>query len=322
MSHGDEHERAPLAADVRAYIARCQAAFPPDVASYPLARQREMYRDLCKAFDRPRPAGLVVRDETLATGDRALAVRLYHPQAGSPIPGLIYFHGGGWIFGDLESHDAIAAEIAAAAGVAVVAVDYRLAPEHRFPAAFEDAWAAVRALSRLAPAWGIDPDHLAVGGDSAGGDLAAGVARQARDHPAGPAIAAQILIYPALGLELAQGEGALAPSAPCLTREDLRFYRDAYFGEDFTVGDVRAAPLLATGDAGLPATYIAAAAHDPLLNDSCVYARRLRSAGVPVELHISRGLVHGFLRARHCTTEGQAAFAAISGAVRRLLHPA
>lgn len=320
MSPLDEQERTPLAEDVRAYVARCDAALPADFAASPLDRQRAMYRDLCRAFERPRPAGLSVRDEEIATGGRTIPIRLYHPRPGKLVPGLVYFHGGGWIFGDLESHDSIVAELAAAAGIAVITVDYRLAPEHRFPAAFDDAWAAVRIVARDARAYEIEPARLAVGGDSAGGNLAAGIALHARDEEGRPPLVAQILLYPALGLDLAEGDAALAPSAPCLTREEIGFYRLAYLGETFKGDDVRAAPLLASAYAGLPAAYIAAAAHDPLVNDARLYAERLAAAGVPVQCEVFSGLVHGFLRARHCTAEGQVAFTAICRAVRRLLH--
>lgn len=322
MTLEDDDERTPLAVDVRAYVARCESAFPADFASHPLAAQRAMYRDLCKAFDRPRPVGVAVRDETLAADHRPIPIpiRIYHPRPGQPLPGLVYFHGGGWIYGDLDSHDTIAAEIAAAAEVAVVAVDYRLAPEHPFPAAFEDAWAAVQAIARRAQTVGLDPARLAVGGDSAGGNLAAAVCLEARGRPNGPRPVAQVLIYPALGLDVARGEAALAPSAPCLAREDLRLYWQAYLGAASIGTDARAAPLLSNDYRGLPPTYIAAAAHDPLLNDSRVYTERLRAAGVPVDLDVHSGLVHGFLRARHCTVEGEAAFAALCRAVHRLLR--
>lgn len=275
-----------------------------------------MYAALCRAFATPRPPGLAVEDLTVAANGRRVPVRVYRPRGAGPWPVLVYAHGGGWVLGGLDSHDAVTADLAARGDMAVIAVDYRLAPAHPFPAALDDVWAVVRHVAANPAAFAADPARLMVGGDSAGGNLAAAVCLRAR-AAGGPAICKQILIYPELGLTIDQGEQALAPSAPLLARGDLGVYWRAYLGDSATTDDPLAAPLLTRDYTGLPPAYIAAAAHDPLRNDARVYAERLRAAGGTVEVRIWPGLVHGFLRARGCCAEAEQAFDAICDAAVR-----
>ncbi len=200
----------------------------------------------------------------------------------------------------------------------MVAVDYRLAPEHPFPAAFEDCVAVLDFVAAEAARLGIDPARLGVGGDSAGGNLSAALCLRARDL-GGPALAAQIHIYPDLGLRHDPGPGPNGGDSPLLSDEECRFYDDAYLGPSATTSDPYAAPLLARDYGGLPPALILAAGHDPLRADAEVYAARLRAAGGQAELLLASGLVHGWLRARHHCAEAAQAFAALCDGTARLL---
>ena len=331
----DTSAEAELAPDVADFIRRSAAVFPPDSQRYSVAEQRAMYRELCRVFAAPRPSGVTVTDARVPAAGREIPIRVYRPegqgqgQGQGTGAGLLYLHGGGYVLGDLDSHDAITAELAANAGVVLVAVDYRLAPEHPFPAAFEDCAAVLDTLVHEAARYGIDPARLGVGGDSAGGNLAAALALRARDlgslrarESGGPAIAAQILIYPGLGLrhDPSAELGPMAGDSPLLSRDEIHFYDRAYLGPTATTTDPYAAPLLARDYAGLPPAEIFAAARDPLCADARVYARRLGEAGGAAELHVAPGLVHGWLRARHDCAEAAEAFAALCAATERLLR--
>jgi acetyl esterase len=308
-----------LDAGLREFVRRTDAVFPPDYLDQPLARQREMYRDLCREFDRPRPPGLAVDDRAVSAGAHEVPIRVYRPEGPARQACLVYLHGGGWVLGDLDSHDGIAAELAATAGLTVVAVDYRLAPEHPYPAALEDCARVLDALAMRPEAYEIDPARLGVGGDSAGGNLAAALCLRARDR-GGPALRAQILIYPGLGLGMTE-EGCQpgAADAPLLSNDEIAYYARAYLGPSGKTGDPYAAPLLAEDFSGLPPAYVQAVEYDPLRDDAEAYAARLSAAGVPAELEVAPGMVHGCLRARFISDAAGRAFDHLCAATRRLL---
>jgi acetyl esterase len=301
------------------FIRRSEAVFPPHSERHGLAEQRAMYHELCRVFAAPRPPGVAVSDECVPAEGRDIPIRVYRPEADEEAAGLLFLHGGGYILGDLDSHDSILAELAARAGVTVVSVDYRLAPEHPFPAAFEDGAAALGFVAHEAERFGIDPARLGVGGDSAGGNLAAALALRSRAR-GGPALAAQILICPDLGLRH-DPEAPDAPGAgsPMLSEDEIRYYDRAYLGPDAATRDPYAAPLLTRDYAGLPPALIMAAGQDPLRADAEVYAARLGAAGGQAELKVAPGLVHGWLRARHDCAEANQAFAALCAGIARLL---
>ncbi len=309
-----------FAPDVADFVRRSEAVYPSDSVRYSVAEQRAMYVELCRVFAAPRPPGIAVTDECVPAEDREIPIRIYRPEGRGTQACLLYLHGGGYIMGDLDSHDSIVAELAARARVTVVAVDYRLAPEHPFPAAFEDCTAALDFVVREAAPLGIDPARLGVGGDSAGGNLSAALSLRARDM-GGPALAAQFLIYPDLGLRHDSGSGPEGGDSPLLSDEECRFYDLAYLDPTATTTDPYAAPLLARDYAGLPPALILAAGHDKLCADAEVYAARLRAAGGQAELQIAPGLVHGWLRARHDCAEAAQAFAALCAGTARLLCP-
>jgi acetyl esterase len=256
-----------------------------------------------EAVEIPGPAG-------------AIAARRYVPH-GAPesAPLLVYYHGGGWVIGDLDTHDAPCRFLAANSGVQVLAIDYRLAPEHPFPAAPEDAFAAYAWASANAEALGADPARIAVGGDSAGANLAAAVSLLARD--AGLQLpATQLLIYPVtvadeeLPSRHAFGEGFL------LSRPDMDFFESHYLPEGVDRADPRVSILRAADLSGLPPAYLAIAGFDPLRDEGIAFAERLREAGVPVSLRLHPGLVHTFANLTAiCPSARQAMLEAV-GALR------
>ncbi|MCG6121522.1 MAG: alpha/beta hydrolase [Microvirga sp.] len=224
-----------------------------------------------------------------------LSVRLYRarPREEGAAPLLVYFHGGGWVLGGIESHDGLCRRLAAASGCAIASVDYRLAPEHPFPAAPEDASAAVRALAGMAEELGIDAARIGVGGDSAGGALAAAAAIEARDR-AGPALAFQLLLYPVCDLTMASASHAEFAEGHLLTGKTLEWFRGRYLG-GADPGDWRASPLRAERVDGLPPAFVLTASHDPLRDEGEAYARRLVEAGIPVTTWRVEGMLHGFM---------------------------
>jgi acetyl esterase len=213
---------------------------------------------------------------------------------GTPQPALVYFHGGGWVIGDLESHDQVCRALANAARSIVVAVDYRLAPEHKFPAAVQDAIAATRWIAEHGPRLGIDPTRLAVGGDSAGGNLSAVVALDARDH-GGPPLVYQVLIYPSTDMALERPSQFRHADQLPLRRTTMQWFVDNYLRGDADKADWRASPLRASNLAKLPPALVVTAAMDPLCDDGEAYAKALAQAQVPVTLERFAGQIHGFL---------------------------
>jgi acetyl esterase len=269
-----------------------------DVASelLPLAAQRRVYGDFCRRFDGPRPDGIEVHDLAFPGPAGRLPVRRYRPRGAGLLPAVIYLHGGGWVFGNPDTHDQITAALAARVGAAVFSVDYRLAPEHVFPAAFDDGYAALCHVFAAAADLGVDRRRIALAGDSAGANLAAAIALAARDR-AGPAIAGQALVYGVFSTDFDRPSCHEHAEAPFLSRASMFDYVGAYLGGPTASADPYVAPIAAASHAGLPPAFIAAAGIDPLRDDSAAYAERLRLAGVAVEHRCAAGLVHGYLRA-------------------------
>ena len=236
--------------------------------------------------------GVVPADEL--PGDLpAIPYRVYRPSDEPVLPALVYFHGGGWVIGDLDTHEGICRAFANSAGCAVFSVDYRLAPEHKYPAAADDCYAFTRWLAENSEAQGVDPGKIAVGGDSAGGNLAAVVALMARDSGS-PSLCCQLLIYPVTDysyetesyLENAEGYG--------LTLAGMTWFWNHYLARESDGGESRASPLQAETLEGLPPAYVITAGFDPLRDEGDAYAARLIEAGVPVELDRYEGMIHGF----------------------------
>ncbi len=205
----------------------------------------------------------------------------------------MFFHGGGWVIGDLDSHDVVCRQLAVEGALIVISVDYRLAPEHKFPAAADDAIAATKWIAANARELGIDAARLSIGGDSAGGNLAAVVALTARDGN-GPEIAGQVLIYPATDFAMTHGSHREPETSVLLTHSVIRWFRDHYLNGTADIQDWRASPARAKSLADLPPAYVLTAGADPLRDEGDDYAERLRQAGVPVTYKHYPGQFHGF----------------------------
>ncbi|HEY2206089.1 MAG TPA: alpha/beta hydrolase [Pseudonocardia sp.] len=257
-----------------------------------------------------------VEDRTIADG---IGVRIYWPEPDPEgLPVVVFYHGGGFVIGDLDTHDPVARGIAEQVGAVVVAVDYRLAPEHPFPAAVDDAFAALRWVAEHATELGADPGRLAVAGDSAGGNLSAVVSQLARDA-GGPAIKFQMLWYPATTMDRSLPSVAENATAPMLTAADIDTFLDLYTGGGITEAPPTLAPANAESLAGLPPAYVATAQHDPIRDDGTRYAEQLRAAGVPVELHNAETLVHGYLAFAGMVPAAADAFAGALAALKAAL---
>src|SRR5580700_5943065 len=233
-----------------------------------------------------------VTDLTIPGPGGELALRLYRPAAGGPLPVLLYFFGGGWVLGTIDTADGVSRTLANSTGALVAVVGYRLAPEHPFPAAVDDCYAAVRWVAEHSGEIGADPGRLAVGGDSAGGNLAAGVALRARAD--GPALAGQLLVYPNTD-QLADDESMRAADDPFLfNHHSVAWYRQHYLASPGDAANPLASPLRAKSLAGLPPALVITAECDPLRDQGEAYARRLADEGVQVELSRYAGMAHGF----------------------------
>jgi acetyl esterase len=240
-----------------------------------------------------------VEDQTIPGPDRnTLPIRAYRPSrvSGDPAPGVVYFHGGGWVICDLDTHDGACRRLANEIGAVVVSVDYRLAPEHRYPAAVDDAYAATVWVADHAADLGIDPERLVVAGDSAGGNLTAAVALMARDR-AGPPLAFQLLVYPVIdssATRLDHPSKTDNATGYFLTTLQMEWYRKQYVATDAHGEEAYCSPNRAPSLAGLPPACIVTAEMDPLRDEAEHYARRLVDAGVPVTYYRAPGMFHGF----------------------------
>jgi acetyl esterase len=285
---------------------------PPEARRFYLERRFYTQPD-------PPPVGEVRALQT----DGGIPLRLYRPPGAStaPLPVLVYFHGGGWTIGDLDTHDVLCRQLCAGAGIAVVAVDYRLAPEHRFPAAVDDCLAATRWVREQSAALGIDATRLAVGGDSAGGNLAAVVSLLLRDA-AEPLPALQLLIYPSTDMRAQTASHRDNAQGYLLTADSVDYYHGHYVPDPAQRLDWRASPLLARSHAGLPPALVLTAGYDPLRDEGRQYADALSAAGTPAQYVCFERQLHGFITMSRVLDEARTAVALCVAALReRLLSP-
>jgi acetyl esterase len=243
-------------------------------------------------------------------------VRIYTPAGTGPFPLLVWFHGGGWVLGDLDSADPTARHLAVGAGCVVVSVDYRLAPETKFPGAADDCYAATQWTVQHAAAMHGDPDRIAVGGDSAGGNLAAAVSLMARDRR-GPSLAFQLLVYPVTHCNFTTSSYQSFAEGYMLTRTSMQWYWNHYLQDVADANNPYAAPLVARDLSGLPPALVITAECDPLCDEGAAYAQRLKEAGVPTTYSCYDGMIHGFFGMPAALDKGRLAVAEASAALQK-----
>jgi acetyl esterase len=306
-----------LLPEIQAQLDQMAASGRPPLQQRSVAQARAFHVQDAPALNGPAAPVASVQDRMVPGPAGELPVRIYAPDGEPPFPIVVWFHGGGWVVGTLDSYDPLCRALAAAVPAVVVSVDYRLAPEHHWPAAVEDAYAATVWASRNAAELGGAQHRLAVAGDSAGGNLAAVVALGARDR-GGPAIGFQLLVCPALAVAGDTGSWREFAEGLDLTAAGMRWYWDHYLGEaDGTAPD--ASPARAAFLGGLPPALVIVASHDILRDEGEAYAARLADAGVAATATRIPGVVHGFFRWRAVTPAADQALQQAAGALRTAL---
>ena len=312
---------AGLDADAQRVLDLIREAGRPPYETLTPPEAREFYRAGRRILQPDPPEVAEVRNLEAPSPRGAIRLRLFRgigTERGAILPALIYFHGGGWVIGDLDTHDGVCRLLANAAGCAVISVDYRLAPEHKFPAAVDDAMHATDWLAAHPSTLGIDASRLAVAGDSAGGNLAAVVALIARDR-GGPRLRFQLLFYPATDFVTSDDPQRERFEGFPLNVVTMNWFRDHYLRTRGDYGDWRASPLRAKDLRGLPPAYILTVGFDPLHAEGELYARRLREAGVPVQHRHLEGQMHGFLTMGKIIAAAKPATEAAAAAVKAAL---
>ncbi len=293
-------------------------ATPPGAEAWPLHKQRDTWNALCKSFRAPRPENITVVD-VFANG---IPCRVYSPKSQGPHAGVIYGHGGGFVLGGPDTHDDVCAELAAGATCVVVLIDYRLAPEHPYPAQLEDSLQVWHWMRDHGAAYNIDPDRIIGAGDSAGGLMTAALALTLRDLGL-PQLQAMVLIYPMLGGDIDTPSYLRNANAPSLSRNEMVFYLKAFLGPEGSPAwsDEKALPNLARNVEGLPPAFITVAGHDPLHDDGVLFHEKLQAVGIASELREEPRLAHSYMRARYHSATVMDAFQAIVAALTRFATP-
>jgi len=281
--------------EARAYLDWMQSlGLPPLAEQGPQEARRLNRMRVPMLAGEPEPVARI-EDLRVPGPQGPIGGRIYAPVREESLPALLYMHGGGWVVGDIDSHDSVCRALAGRAGCMVLSLDYRMAPEHRFPAAIDDSWAGLVWLHENAAAIGADPDRLAVGGDSSGGNLAAVVARWARER-GGPRIAAQVLIYPVTNYDLDTPSYRTMGTGYGLTRESMRWYWEQYLADPGDGASPDASPLRASDLTGLAPALVITCELDPLASEGSAYAAALGAAGGLVEHIHEPNMIHGYLR--------------------------
>lgn len=309
----------PLDPQAVAYLKELADAGAPDVTGMTPEQARRSFRETIPALGPPEAVARIT-DRTISTGDGGLRLRQYVPmeaEGSSSAQGLVFFHGGGFVIGDLDTHDGLCRAIANAAGCQVLAVDYRLAPEHRFPAAAEDAFVATCWVSDHAADLGIDRHRIVVVGDSAGGNLAAVTSLMARDR-GGPFLAGQVLIYPVTNYHFGTPSYQEFREGCLLTRGAMRWFWSHYLRDEADGTLPYASPLRAADLSALRPALVITAECDPLRDEGEAYADALVRSGVTVRLNRYAGQIHGFLRRLHAFDEARACLSDLAAWLRAL----
>lgn len=310
---------AALTPKMASVIERMARAGRPPLNALTPAEARAAYEKGAGVLEVPKPQLARVEDFSVPARDGyALPVRLYAPSS-EALPLLLFFHGGGFTVGSIATHDILCRVLSQQSGCAVISVDYRLAPEHKFPTASNDAWDALAHVALNAAQWGLDSTRIAVGGDSAGGTLAAVCAILARD--AGLQLALQLLIYPGTAAHQDTDSHRRYAEGPLLGEALISWFFGQYVHSTTERDDWRFAPLNADDVEGVAPAWIGLAEIDPVVDEGIAYADKLRAAGVAVDLEIYRGVIHEFVKMGRAIPEALQAHAHASRALREALKP-
>ncbi|MGO4391621.1 alpha/beta hydrolase [Variovorax sp. M-6] len=310
---------AALTAKMASVVERMARAGRPPLHSLTPADARAAYEKGAGVLEVPKPQLARVEDHSVPARDgHALPVRLYAPSS-DVLPLLLFFHGGGFTVGSIATHDTLCRVLSQRSGCAVISVDYRLAPDHRFPTAANDAWDALAHIAKHAAQWGLDGSRIAVGGDSAGGTLAAVCAILARD--AGLPVALQLLIYPGTAAHQDTDSHRRYAEGPLLGEALISWFFGLYVHSKAERDDWRFAPLNADDVDGVAPAWIGLAEIDPVVDEGIAYADKLRAAGVAVDLEIYRGVIHEFVKMGRAIPEALQAHADAAHALKQALQP-
>jgi acetyl esterase len=297
MTESVEQSPEP-AADVQALLDTFREQDIPKLNMLTVEQARAFHESIFTPAVEPEPVG-AVENRNVRGPTRDIPIRIYKPEGTGPFPVLVFFHGGGWVLGNLDTHDSMARALSARSDCMVVATDYRRAPEYRFPAAIEDAYTVTRWVANNAEAIGADSERLAVGGGSAGGNLAAAVAQMARDKTiATPSIDYQLLLYPALDHTFETISYQQNATGYYLTEDQMAWFWNHYLPAGIGGRNAYASPLKAHDFAGLPSAFVMTCGYDPLRDEGATYAKRLEDAGVAVEHVNYDGMIHDFVNMR------------------------
>jgi acetyl esterase len=304
----------PLDPQVDAFLKQAAASGAPPLESLSVGEARQFIRQLFAPIQ-GEPVKKV-ENRTIDVNSAKLPIRIYIPEGNAPLPVLVYLHGGGWVIGDLESYDPICRSLCNGAGSIVVSVDYRLAPEHKCPTPAEDCYAATKWVAANASLFGGDAKRMAVGGDSAGGNLSAVVAQMARDR-GGPPLVFQLLIYPVTNHALDTASYRTNAEGYLLTKAAMEWFWGHYLNNTSEGANPYISPLRASNLANLPPALVITAEYDPLRDEGIAYAEKLRTAGNQIKLSNYPGMIHGFFTLGYVFDRGKDAVAEACGALRQ-----
>jgi acetyl esterase len=304
----------PLDPQVQAFLDLLSAAGGAPPHELPLDEARRQMEASVMALG-PPPEIASVEDRRIPGPEGEIPIRIFRNNPTGPAPGVVYFHGGGWVLGSINTHDKLCRELAKEAGAVVVSVDYRRAPEHMYPAAAEDAYAATCWVAEHAKELGMDPDRLSVAGDSAGGNLAAAACLMIRDRGGRPP-SLQVLVYPITDFNLDTPSYLENAEGYYLTRDSMAWFWRQYLSDPADGEKPYASPLRAADLSSLPPALVLTARYDPLRDEGRAYAERLSQAGVAVDLVEYDGLIHGFLRRTDAFDKAKDALRRIAKAIK------
>jgi acetyl esterase len=309
----------PLDPQAKIFLDQVKTLANPPLHTLGAVKAREAFAERPALLAPEWVSMAAVVDRTIDTADASIPVRIYTPiESADLLPVFIFYHGGGMVIGTLDSYDTLCRQLAVQSGCIVVSVDYRLAPEHKFPAAVDDAYAALVWTLAQAHSFGGDHSTIAIGGDSAGGNLAAVVAIMARDAQL-PTLQFQLLIYPATAPHADSASHLQFATGYFLERETVLWFHNSYLRSDKDREDFRYAPLIADNLSGLPPALVIVAAYDTLRDEGVAYAERLKASGVTVELQEYAGMFHPFVSLAGILDEGELAISAAANALRQNL---